>query len=167
MTLSYPIRTNDTETFTLIYNEYFERMYSFARRFIPSDDIADLLHDIFVSVWKSGNEFQNEQVLLVYLQRSVKNRCLYHLQSVHHKYKEVPEDIQEKEVFLIEAAFIKSLNQAVDNLTKQQKLIIELRYLKGLPFPEIVSITGLNYRTIHRHRQDAIKALRKVIRPPH
>ena len=155
------IHPHDTATFTSIYNEYFARLFTFAKRFVDNDDAADVLSDVFIGVWKSGAEFENDKALTSYLYRAVRNKCLNHLEQERQHY-DVP-DIPEEQA-VDQSEIIGRVLRELEDLPERQRQIIRLHYLKGLSLHCISRLLAIKYNTVRSATGIAIKKLRKIKR---
>jgi len=81
------------------WDTYYERLILFAKRFgVPDSYAQDLVVDVFVRVWKYGQEDKNVTTLLF---TSTKNACLDYFRSGTNHYKEYQEWMDEIEDVIV------------------------------------------------------------------
>src|ERR1700730_5022982 len=83
--LVYLFNSGNRNAFTSVYNILYPSIFYFARRFVNSDDAADITADAFYKLWKMDKSFERLQSIKVFLQVSVRNACLNYLRNEKSK----------------------------------------------------------------------------------
>ncbi len=72
-TLLSLVADGDKDAFTMLYRRYWESLFTSAARALRSKtDAADLVQDIFLSIWNRRNDLRITGSLAAYLQTSVR-----------------------------------------------------------------------------------------------
>lgn len=160
------IDLSDIKCFKSEYEQHFSALKYFAMRYVESEDVAcDLLQDFFVRLWEKGETFETEQGFVVYLYRSVKNKCLTWLRDNRRKVKRLAMmEVQEsEESFLnqiIESEIYALINDVFAELPESSKRVY-LKSLEGKSHKEIAEELKIAVNTIKRHKNNANKYLRE------
>lgn len=158
------------EAFHVIYTKYFVMLRYFAEKFIDSDTAQDLVQDVFINVWMNKDVTPDD--IQSYLFRSVRNRCLNHLEHLKVKagYEEQQKiDLQIRELnyfqspeqLLIRQEQLDRLAREIDRLPDQCRKIFRMAYLEEKKAAEIATMTKLSVRTVETQIYKALKTLRK------
>jgi RNA polymerase sigma-70 factor (family 1) len=155
------------ESYRLIFNMLYPVMYLFAKKFINyHDDAEDITQDVFIELWHQRSKFECLEHIKAFLYLSIKNRSLNHIkhQAIKEKYKQIAQ-IDQPEYFeesVIEADVIHNLNNAINNLPEQRKLIMQLS-MQGLANNEIAEKMHISINTVKLHKKIAYKELRQKL----
>jgi RNA polymerase sigma-70 factor (ECF subfamily) len=108
-----------------------------------------------------------------WLHTVVKNHCLYKLRSQRHLRqaedglkKDLEHDMESGYVMHLEddgEHQLKDLEDAILMLSREQRLCIELFYLKKKPYREIVEITGNTFEQVKSHIQNGKRNLKILL----
>jgi RNA polymerase sigma factor (sigma-70 family) len=160
----------DKQSLELLYNTYAKSLYQYGLKFTPKIElIEDVIQDLFVRIFNSGDGFVKDMNVKSYLIKSFRNnlfrmlekekRYFYHETdkhcfdvtfSIEHRIMANEEDLLRK----------KKLMDGIGRLTSKQKEIIYLRYTRGLDYDEISDILNMEIESCRNVNYHAIKALR-------
>lgn len=160
------IDISDVKRFKLEYEQHFSALKYFAMRYVENEETAcDLIQDFFIRLWENGGTFDNEQVLLIYMYRSIKNRCLTWLRDNRRKSKRLsmmeaqePEDSFINSI--IESEIYALINDVFEELPASSKRVY-LKSLEGKSHKEIAEELQIAVNTIKRHKNNANRYLRE------
>ena len=160
---------NDVQTFEECYRQYFVRLYRFCFSIVHQKQPAeDIVHDVFMQLWKKREGSSSIRNLEVYLYVSVKNLSLNYLRNTSHRIVDIAERSHEyiqfnadPETLLIHSEAVKKMNAAIRNLPPRCKLIFKLIKEDGLKYKDVATLLDLSIKTVEG--QLAI-AMRKLIR---
>ncbi len=155
-----------------LFRENYRRMFLLAV-FLLHDEAEgkDVVHDVFETVIRSGNELR-EETASGYLLSSTRNRCLNMLRSMKIKEKVANEYVifssQESgtEVTGEDAGEekIASLNAGISRLHPPVcKIIIEMHFMRGMKFREIAAELGISETAVYKHLRQALTSLRSQL----
>jgi RNA polymerase sigma-70 factor (ECF subfamily) len=108
------LRDGDRESFAQIYERYWEPMFLYSAKVIRSrDDAADIVQEVFVSIWKRRAELMLTSELAPYLFRCVRNLSIKYI----HKN-------------ILRENFLATLTDSCSTLDGNQRPALELKELE-------------------------------------
>jgi len=161
--------------FDNLYRKYQQLLFRYAKKFIDSDeDAADIVQDIFMTVYIKLNKNENDAYIKAYLFNAVRNRCLNHIKHarvIRNYEKNRIYDLKEMEVMfyssgeksLIEKESYLDICKAINSLTDVHKEIIILSRLEGLKNKEIAEKLQVPLRTVETRLFRALSQLREEL----
>ena len=163
------VNISDPKRFKAEYEQHFSGLMYYAMRYVEREDVAcDLLQDFFVRLWEKGGSFDNEQVFVVYLYRSVRNRCLTWLRDNERRAGRLAqmEQPESEESFLngiIESEIYSLINDVFAELPEAAKKVY-IRSLEGKSHKEIAEELKIAVNTIKKHKNNANRYLRERLK---
>lgn len=165
------IATGDQDAFKLIYNQYHQSVYTFSIWYLKSEvDAEEMTQEVFLKLWQLGPEAINIQNLNSYLKILTRNRSLDMLRKRSREAKadlniavNWQENHNETEEQILLNDTKKVLNEAIDLLPQQQKLVYQLCRQQGLKNDEVARQLNLSPLTVRTHMKLALKFLRSYI----
>lgn len=154
---------NDIE---LLFKANFSRLHSLALAMIHDDDIArDIVHDIFASLLTAP---QNQIVSPAYLVKAVRNRCLNQIRDLEIKNRVtnlffLENDEYERDDWPDEVTIARIYQIINDDLTIQERQIMDLRFDKGMKFSKVAKSMGISENAVYKHFRQALKVIRKKL----
>jgi RNA polymerase sigma-70 factor (ECF subfamily) len=143
----------------------------------------DMAQEIFIKVYKNLDGFRAEASFFTWLYRITINNCKNRLKSLEYRYRKKqvslpdspnqtgpgtlrePEDTQQSPLAVLEKRERGALIQkAINSLPKEQKMMIVLRDIEGLPYEEIIKLTGHKLGTVKSKLARARILLREKLR---
>ena len=174
-TLWRALKAGDTDALFTIYEMMHPDLVRYGRN-ISSDEelVKDTINQFFLYLWDKRYSLNEPQNLQSYLLVSFRRKLIYELKVssrtislANHEYDLEPE--QSAEDIMIEnnsAVYLtNTLSQALDKLPQRQRELLRLRYYESLSFEQISEKTSLSIRTIYNKIHEAIKSLRKDLKP--
>ncbi len=151
--------------FDCIFEKYKKRVYVYVLTIVKSGFLAEeITQEIFIKLWLYRDKLNDINNLDGFIFKVVRNHALNHLRKIacnDRLLKEiltlaVPEqnNIDEK---LISADYQLLVQQALDCLSPQRRLVYELSRKKGLNYEEIASQLNLSRNTVKNHIVSALK----------
>jgi len=159
----------DEKAFEQIYSLYSPIVYRTARQFLQNDQLAaDLLQDIFITIWIKRETFLKVNNLQAYLIVMSRNLALTHLREVAKEITEkekwaavLPDTENETEQKLNRKTLGKILEESINQLPPQQKRVFSLAKLEGLSYEEIAHKLNISTTTVKQHIIAANKSVRR------
>lgn len=111
----------------MLFSNFYTPMQRVAARYVGTHTASDIVHDIFLSLWKNKFKADNILTMKAYLYNSVHNKCLNEIRKNKNNEKYLlsrPSDDFE-EAIMDEEMFAKLL-EAVDELPENYRKTIEL-----------------------------------------
>jgi len=164
---------NDHKSFEQFFFVFNTRLIKFCELYVNKKEIAEeLVADVFVSFWNQRIKMMQVENLETYIFISVKNRALNHLRknssvrvvSIDDSHSEIvaysnPEaEIEKKELFF-------KLDQAIETLPQQCKIIFQLVKEDGMKYKEVSEILNISHKTVQTQVLRAMKKLSKEMSP--
>lgn len=148
------LRKNDRDAYTLLFDQYFGRLFTFAVHVVFREDVAnDIVQEIFISLYEKSDNLNYDISLKAYLFNSVRNRCFNYLRDrkVEDKrmnlyteaciWSENVDMIDEEEVMV-------QVRKAMEELPERCREICRLRFYEGHKFEEIAEALGMSESTV-------------------
>jgi RNA polymerase sigma factor RpoE len=150
---------------TLI-QRYQERIYALIYHMTSHhEDATDLAQEAFVKAWKALPRFKGDASFYTWIYRIAVNHTLNHLKQRRHRSPHlslndldinaehdpdlielISENTPRREVNLREIA--EKLNEALQRLSEEHRMVVTLHDIQGLPHDEIAQIMGCQPGTV-------------------
>jgi len=173
--LIYRINNGDEKAFNELIERYQNRVYNTAYRIMGNhEDALDLAQESFIRIYKNLKNFKGRSSFSTWLFRITTNLCLDELRKRKRKpelQEENFQNIYKEEDNPERISLSRELNQLIqekiDLLAPEQKIVFTLREFQGLSYQEIADITGISIGTVKsrlsRARQNLREDLNKII----
>ena len=168
-------RDGDSHAFGALYDQYSAQIYRFIIVKVSTrQEAEDLTHEVFLSAWKNLPGFEIQKFpFSSWLYRIARNRVIdhYRTQKKHYNVDDIVGGLEE-EFLRVSAVQSKDLNlrldmeqvfSALDELTDDQREVIEMRFIQDLSPKEIAEIIKKKEGTIRILQHRATKKLQKVL----
>jgi RNA polymerase sigma-70 factor, ECF subfamily len=170
------LAAGDAEAFKHLFDMYFDRLYRYAYRYLQSaDESQDLVHDVFLQIWRQRGRIGLEQDLRAYLYTTTRNHALNRLKhlKVEHRFLERraaaiaseegagPAPDPEREMEEVELAA--ALQRAIDTLPRRQREVLQLRWQNQLSYAEVAAVLQISPKTVAVHLTRAFEHLRQAL----
>lgn len=175
--LARRISCGDEQAFRKLFYKYYYPLYGFAQKFTQSEELArDCVQDVFLKIWKIRKKLCIDYSLKAYLYCTVRNRALNLLgqeETQNRLSREQEKELSSQNINIFEDGFNNSVEmhhipermqkiwELVENLPKQQRLVLELHRKDGLSYREIASVLNITRKTVENHMGRALMQLRK------
>jgi len=167
-------QSEDQKSFEELFKLFYERLLNFCLHYIKSKESAEeIVSDVFVKLWVKRKDLSHIQNLETYLFIAVKNHSLNHIKQFSNYRIAYLEDAgihklintrdPQKELERKELIF--KMDQAVNSLPPQCKIIFNLIKEEGLKYKEVAEILNISSRTVETQLVRAIKKLDKILAP--
>ena len=160
--------------FDELFFNYYTRLTAFAQTYVKQWEYAEeITSELFVKLWLKRKELSGILNPQVYLYISIRNASLNQLRATR-KYTIIPVDSEEPESllgpsnsgsYLEKKELILKLNQAVEALPEQRKIIFKLVKENGLKCKEVAQILNISTRTVESQMYKAVKTLADALTP--
>ena len=165
---------DDQKSFEELFKLFHERLLIFCTHYIKDRQAAEeIVSNVFLKIWIKRNELSHVQNLETYLFIAVKNQSInYTKQFSNYRivYLEETGNLQllntndpGKELERRELIF--KMNEAIETLPKQCKIIFTLIKEDGLKYKEVAQILDISPRTVETQLVRAMKKLDKILSP--
>jgi RNA polymerase sigma-70 factor (ECF subfamily) len=154
-----------------LYAQYKTRLLYFCKRFLK-DSVAseDLIQDVFIQIWNTRDSLTPDLSFSGYIYKIVQNRIYNTLRqhAVHSRFVEYVKNNQEQtdcltEYQILDNDYTRILNEAIDQLSPQQKKIFRLSRENGYTYKEIAEQLQISVPTIQEHASIALKKIKAYL----
>lgn len=157
------------EAFTKIYGQYYFRVYTYAKRWLPEkQDAEDVTADVFTKLWYRRTSFANPESVVAFLFVAVRNACYDFLRRLQVKTNKRDEIIHQFEqsgdtdfsMQEIREDLLRLVYAEVEKMPPKMKKIFLLSYRDGLKPTEIARELNLSIQTVSNQKTNAINLLK-------
>lgn len=165
---------DDRKAFELLFHQLNGRLIKFCTLYIRQREAAEeIVSDVFVKCWinrKMLVEIQNPET---YLYVAVKNQSLNHIKKYSNVHLVELEDVHELKLVnsfdpekeMEHRELVITLDQAINSLPQQCKIIFKLIKDEGMKYKEVAVILDISPRTVQTQLFRAIKKLSVSLQP--
>ncbi|MNK52202.1 ECF RNA polymerase sigma factor SigW [compost metagenome] len=161
------INQEEEQAFTEIYNRYWEKMASYAVRLTKSEEeAADIVQEIFVSIWNRRTTLAIKSTLGAYLIRSTRNLCLRYIERNIHTdnfLDKITEQAVDSSLNIEESISLKELQENIDlgiaKLPKKMREVYLLSRDEQLSYREIAEKLNIAEGTVKKQVSNALKII--------
>lgn len=158
----------DEQAFRRIFDAYSSKVYGFALKLTRAQSMAEeIVQDVFMKVWINREAMATVDYFSSYLYTITRNHTFNLMKRValeaHAKSalgKELSEAHRETEEAFIEKESRQILNQAIDRLPPQQRMVYSLCYQQGLKYEEVAQRLNISRLTVKTHMQQALRNIK-------
>lgn len=154
------------QTFIAVINPVQDKMYRLALRLLVSKEAAeDAVQEVLLKLWDRKKKLKEYQNVEAFAMTVTKNHCLdqlklkqnNNLRIVHSNYEDHNPSVERQVEGRDELSRVEEM---IETLPEQQKIILQLRDIEHYEYEEIAKITGMNEAAI----RVALSRARKKIR---
>ena len=143
------LRKNDRKAYSILFDKYFERLFTFAVRVVFREDVAnDIVQEIFISLYEKSEILNYDLSLKSYLFNSVRNRCFNYLRSDNVDW------IEEEEV-------LRKIQEVMLELPEKCREVCRRRFFEGKKFEEIAEELDISESTARVQTHRGMEMLRQ------
>ncbi|MBR9999573.1 MAG: sigma-70 family RNA polymerase sigma factor [Cyclobacteriaceae bacterium] len=161
------IKSGDLSACRYIVDKYKSFVFNIALRILKNrEDAEEVAQDSFVKAFKAIDTFKYQSKFSTWLYRITFNNAISRTRQKKFFQEEINEDITESKYLTVCADGLENLNRqdrrnilrsAIENLNKEESLLISLYYYEENSMAEVADITGLDENLvkvkIHRARK--------------
>ena len=160
------------DTYRVKYEEMFRTYFSslcfFAQKYIADlDSCKEIVHKVFVNIWKKREEFDFEKPAKSYLFTAVYNRCMNHIRDqkkfitdgnldYYENYNDISINTDHLEAAELESRIWKVIN----TLPERCRDIFVLNRFDGKKYAEIAEHFNISIKTVETQMSKALSILR-------
>ena len=162
---------DDESAFCELYALYKNRLMFFAMKFLKSKEFAeDVFQDAFTSVWQNRRFLNPDSPFAPYVYTIVKNRILNLLAGIEKEQQlkniilsgsvDVTNDTEDK---ILDDDLNQLLEQALLDLTSQQRRIFDMSRKEMKSHKEIAEELNISVYTVQQHISASLKVIRSYL----
>jgi RNA polymerase sigma-70 factor (family 1) len=161
----------DQQAFGVLFNFYKNKVYGYALAILQTNSAAEeIVQDVFIKLWIRRQHLATIDNFGGFLRTIAKNETLNALKKIAVEQKnyqlanQTNTDIDsatENEIQFRETK--KLLDEAINKLPPQQKLIYNLCHMEGLKQKDVAEKLSLSPLTVKTHLRDAVKSIKNYL----
>ena len=153
----------EKEAFELIVELWQKALLIFALRYLDQEtDASDAVQETWISVIKGLNKLQNPSLFVSWLFRILTNKCVDRIRQKQRELRRL-----ERANIKLESSEISnesgSLNQVIQRLSDEHKILIVLRFGQGLQIGQIAAMLNIAEGTVKSRLHRALIRLREIL----
>lgn len=156
--------------FQALYARHNVRLFRFLMRLTGDRSLAeDLVHDVFLEVWRSPGNFAGRSSLLTWIMSIAHNKGVDALRRRGVRYAEdisdyeIEDSAATPEENTIMHSDAEAIRACLNRLSPEHKVIIDLVYYHELPVRDVSGIVGIPENTVKTRLFHARKKLRELL----
>jgi RNA polymerase sigma-70 factor (family 1) len=157
--------------FTQIFDHYRGAVYGTAFKFLKSQEAAEeIVQDIFLKLWMKRTGIPSIHNFNAFLFTMARNAILDKLRKTANE-KIAQQVLSKQQSFtdntdhrVLDNQYQKILEQAIDNLSPQQREVFRLAKMEGCSYKEIGEQLGISVLTVKVHMNKALASLREYLK---
>ena len=165
------LKEGDARSFDFLFSKYYKDLVLFCNVFLKDQNHSeDIVQDIFVRLWENRENLRIDSSLKGYLMTSAKNNCfeaLKHQDVVrnHQDYVMYRNDVMDydTEHYLLYTELNERLQEAMQKLPEDMRIIFEMNRFKNLKYREIAEKLNVSVRTVENKISKTLELLRKQL----
>lgn len=161
--------------FTTLVQEYQDRIYRYCVNRLDEAQGEEIAQDVFLTAWENLTKFRHESSISTWLTGIAKNKCIQAYRNRGRRQSIVTtfvEDIRNQshteetlspEAMVLDASRREALTQGMAKMREDERLLLNLRYHKGLPVAEVAELLGKSEAAVRKRLLRALQRLRKIM----
>ena len=164
----------DRQVFTELYKRYWEDLFITAAKALRGkEEAADVVQDVFLSLWSRRNELDLQGSLAAYLHTSVRYKCIHYIEKnitrrdylVQLAEVAISASSPNAEINLQLKEMQQIVNNAVAKMPPKMQEVYKLSHQEHLSYKEISDCMNISVETVKKHIQHALQLIRKDMVP--
>lgn len=164
------LKSDSKEAFTILYNQYWKRVYNFSRLYLSNiRDAEEVVQEVFIKVWEirhSINEDQSfEGFLFIITRNFIFNQHRRQVNEEAYRRTVIDAlDVYENPEQELEANDLKVyIDQLIDLLPPRRREIFILSRYQNLSYKEIASQLQIAEKTVEHQISEALRFLKNRV----
>ncbi len=166
------IAKGDQHAFTLLFNHYQRDVFVHSKRLTHSESEAvEAVQNIFIKIWVGRSRLAAIDNFGGYLNRTVRNHSFDILKQIARetesnlKLQRSSTEIDNATGQLLDyKEAVRLLNEVLDELAPQQKLVYKLCHQDGFTYEEAAEQMGISIESVRSHMKQALRKIREYFR---
>jgi RNA polymerase sigma factor (sigma-70 family) len=164
------LRARDTSAMSVLYDRYSAALYGVVLRIVKIEETAeDVLQEAFVKIWNSFDHYDaSKGRLFTWMLNICRNQAIDTIRSKQQRVSIMTEDINASVRSSFSADAFKpehvGVRDMIENLSPEQKQVIDLMYFEGLTQSEIAEEYNIPLGTVKTRARSAVKFLSRFFK---
>ena len=155
------------QRFERLFKDSYPLMYRMAFSMVENaDDAKDAVNQVFTQMWKGKPKVSDDSVR-GYLLAATRNQCL-HILRQRQLRREMAEQLQRDEAERQDEEreeLMRKLQRIIDdNLTEQDKRVLQLHYDEEMTYAETATVLGISTAAVNKHITRSLAKIRETLK---
>ena len=155
------------QAFEHLFKDSYLMMYRMAFSMVENaDDAKDAVNQVFTQMWKGKPEVSDDSIR-GYLLAATRNQCLHTLRQ-RQRQRQMEEELQRDKAEHQDEEreeLLRELHQIIeDNLTEQDRRVLQLHYDEEMTYAETASALGISTATVNKHITRSLAKIRQTLK---
>ena len=155
------------QEFEHLFKDNYPHMYRMAFSLVENaDDAKDAVNQVFTQMWRSKPQVSQDSIR-GYLLAATRNQCL-HLLKQRQLQRKMEEELQRQRQENLDEEreeLLQTLQQVIEeNLTEQDKRVLQLHYQEEMTYAETASALGISTAAVNKHITRSLFKIRKTLK---
>lgn len=167
------MRAGDESAFDVLYNRYFQVLFSYGKRLAGEETVSDAIQELFITIWRQRQSLNQALSVKFYLFRSLRReivRMRKNEPGLHEAWerldeKLLPVQLSPESLFAHNEETMEQAEQLrrwLDQLPPRQNEALLLRYYHNLEYAQVAEMLHIKEQTARNLVQKALAILKKV-----
>lgn len=165
------LKDRSQAAFSHLYDNYSVALQKVIIQIVPNEEAAnDVLQKVFINIWQKIDRYESSKGrLFTWMLNIARNAAIDTLRSKAYQVQRLHSSIPDSNIHLLHTpnCYMRfdgiGLNKYVAKLKPQQRILIELVYLKGYSQPEVAAMHDIPLSTIKTRVRTALSQLRLLL----
>ena len=162
------------QAFSEMYKRYWEDLFITAAKALRGkEEAADVVQDVFLSLWNRRNELKLQGSIAAYLHTSVRYKCIHYIEKnitrrdylVQLAEVTISASSPNAEINLHLKEMQQTIKKAVAKMPPKMQEVYKLSRQEHLSYKEISDYMSISVETVKKHIQHALQLIRKDLGP--
>lgn len=171
--LLYRIAEGDERAFTALFNKHWDHLYNYMMRVTKSHEVSEeIVVDVFLKLWMGKELVVNIRNMEAFLSKVAHNKAMnfFNLAARDNRLQKIIAETfihnggQSADYRLLDKETKQVLDEAIEKLSPQRKVIFELHQIEGLSNDEIAERLNLSRQTVKNTLSDAKRILQGILK---
>ena len=150
------------QQFERLFKDSYPHMYRMAFSLVENAEE----HQVFVQMWRGKPEIATESIR-GYLLAATRNQCLHILRD-RQLQRRLKEELQKETAWQKDEGreeLLQQLQQVIDdNLTEQDRRVLQLHYEDEMTYAETASVLGISSSAVNKHITRSLARIRETLK---
>ena len=155
------------QEFEHLFKDNYPHMYRMAFLLVENaDDAKDAVNQVFTQMWRNKPQVSPDSIR-GYLLAATRNQCL-HLLKQRQLQRKMEEELQRQRQENLDEEreeLLQTLQQVIEeNLTEQDKRVLQLHYQEEMTYAETASALGISTAAVNKHITRSLFKIRRTLK---
>ena len=155
------------QRFERLFKDSYPLMYRMAFSMVENaDDAKDAVNQVFTQMWKGKPKVSDDSVR-GYLLAATRNQCLHILRQrqLRRQMEEALQSDESERQDEEREELMRKLQRIIDdNLTEQDKRVLQLHYDEEMTYAETATVLGISTAAVNKHITRSLAKIRKTLK---